>query len=226
MPDGSRYFSRTLADSGTMQKIQGSSDWRTFELPFYLMELKPESVTLDISVVMPGKGTIELKDITIGDLGNYTANIDEAVPPIEDGVIRVENKLPTTYLSSQTVGNFEFRPSSSRYVISGLVRHFDVRGAAYIEAWSNLPDGSRYLSSEKHLFDKNVWSKTPPTIQGTRGAWRRFELPFDLKDANPESVHVAVSVTLTGTGTVELREIEVSDVPASLSSAISGYATF
>ena len=65
MPDGNRYFSRTVMDSGTMRKIQGTSKWRKFELPFNLMDAKPESVTLEINVVMPGKGTIELSDITI-----------------------------------------------------------------------------------------------------------------------------------------------------------------
>jgi len=68
MPDGSRYFSRTLAEHGTMRKIQGSSDWRVFELPFNLMGHKPESVTLEINVVMPGKGTIELTELTVSDL--------------------------------------------------------------------------------------------------------------------------------------------------------------
>ena len=67
MPDGSRYFSRTLAEYGAMRKIQGTSDWREFELPFNLMEHKPESVTLEINVVMPGKGTIELSELTVSD---------------------------------------------------------------------------------------------------------------------------------------------------------------
>ena len=68
MPDGSRYFSRTLADSGPMQKIQGSSyRWLPFELPFNLMEHKPESVTLEINIVMPGKGTIEVTGLTVSD---------------------------------------------------------------------------------------------------------------------------------------------------------------
>ena len=67
MPDGSRYFSRTMMDIGSMQKIQGTSDWRVFELPFNLMDSRPESVTLEINIVMPGKGTIEVSGLTIGD---------------------------------------------------------------------------------------------------------------------------------------------------------------
>ena len=67
MPDGNRYFSRTLSENGPMQKIQKTSDWRTFELPFNLMDAKPESVTLEINVVMPGKGKIEVAGLTVGD---------------------------------------------------------------------------------------------------------------------------------------------------------------
>jgi hypothetical protein len=68
MPDGKRYFSRTLEERGTMRPIQGSSDWRYLDLPFYLMDYRPESVTLEINVVMPGKGTIELTDLSVRDM--------------------------------------------------------------------------------------------------------------------------------------------------------------
>ena len=68
MPDGSRFFSRTLGDDGPMRKIHGTSDWREFELPFFLSPYNPESVTLEINVVMPGKGTIELSGLTISSV--------------------------------------------------------------------------------------------------------------------------------------------------------------
>ena len=38
MPDGNRYFSRTLSEYGTMRKIQGTSEWRDFALFFNLMD--------------------------------------------------------------------------------------------------------------------------------------------------------------------------------------------
>jgi len=68
MPGGNRFFSRALGNAGPVRKIQGSSDWREFALPANLMHLKPESVTLEINVVMPGKGTIELKELTVSEL--------------------------------------------------------------------------------------------------------------------------------------------------------------
>jgi ribose/xylose/arabinose/galactoside ABC-type transport system permease subunit len=71
MPDGYSYFSRTLADRGPMRKIQGTSDWREFELPFNMMGVIPAVVAIEINVVMPGKGTIELSGLTISDVPNY-----------------------------------------------------------------------------------------------------------------------------------------------------------
>lgn len=70
-PDGSRYFSRTLGEYGPMQSIRGTSDWRDFELPFNLMDEKLESITLEINVVMPGKGTIKLSAMTISDSSEW-----------------------------------------------------------------------------------------------------------------------------------------------------------
>ncbi len=67
-PDGSRYFTRTLGEYGTMQKIQGTSGWREFELPFNLMNAKPDFVTLEINIFMPGKGKIQLSSLTVSDI--------------------------------------------------------------------------------------------------------------------------------------------------------------
>lgn len=68
LPDGSRYFSRTLGDFGPMKKISGTSGLRDFELPFNLMDAKPEYVELEINVVMPGPGKIELSSLELSDI--------------------------------------------------------------------------------------------------------------------------------------------------------------
>lgn len=55
--DGGRYFSRTLASDGPQARISGDSDWRDFELPFYLNG--PERpVRLELSLVLPGAGRV------------------------------------------------------------------------------------------------------------------------------------------------------------------------
>ena len=68
MPDGSRYYSRTLTESEMQRRIPGTNGWREFELPFNLMGAKPELVTLEIDAIMRGKGTIEVTELTVSDL--------------------------------------------------------------------------------------------------------------------------------------------------------------
>lgn len=55
--DKGSFFSRSLADWGAMKKINGSSNWREFELPFHAEPgTRPQALTLN--VVLPGAGTI------------------------------------------------------------------------------------------------------------------------------------------------------------------------
>jgi hypothetical protein len=60
-PDGKMYFSRTLGDSGPMQSLAGSSNWRPFTLPFYIGDTtKMRPVNLEFNIVLPGRGTVFL----------------------------------------------------------------------------------------------------------------------------------------------------------------------
>jgi hypothetical protein len=56
--DGSRYFSRTLATAGPMAALSGSAGWRDFTLPFQLPNGTASPARLEISVVLPGAGTV------------------------------------------------------------------------------------------------------------------------------------------------------------------------
>jgi hypothetical protein len=68
LPDGSKYFTRTIADQGPLQKIEGSSPWRPFALPFNLRGESPSFVTIEVNAVMPGPGTIDLSPLRLVDL--------------------------------------------------------------------------------------------------------------------------------------------------------------
>jgi hypothetical protein len=57
-PNGGKYFSRTLGESGPMQSLQGSSDWRPFVLPFFTDEKSGLPTRLLINVVFAGRGTV------------------------------------------------------------------------------------------------------------------------------------------------------------------------
>jgi len=55
-----RYFSRTLGEGGPMGRLSGSSDWRPFVLPFSSRAGMPPPVALEVNLVLPGAGTVEI----------------------------------------------------------------------------------------------------------------------------------------------------------------------
>jgi hypothetical protein len=64
LPDGRRYFSRTLADSGPLSRLEGRSDWRAFQLPFMLGD-GPAPSRLEINLVLPGAGRVWLGPLAL-----------------------------------------------------------------------------------------------------------------------------------------------------------------
>ena len=55
-----RFFSRTLAGAGPMRSLSGSSPWRDFVLPFDASSAPAPVERLTVSVVLPGRGTVQL----------------------------------------------------------------------------------------------------------------------------------------------------------------------
>ncbi len=64
-----RYFSKTLLDSGPMQKLEGSSDWRPFVLPFYIRNEHATPERLEMNVLLPGHGTVWLGPLRLVEFG-------------------------------------------------------------------------------------------------------------------------------------------------------------
>src|SRR5262245_40032982 len=62
-PQGA-FFTRSLAPSGKMGKLTGSSNWREFELPFLAEPgMRPQRLTLN--VVLPGAGKVTVAQATL-----------------------------------------------------------------------------------------------------------------------------------------------------------------
>src|SRR5207244_11723766 len=66
---GGRFFSRTVEPEGPQAAISGRSDWRAFVLPFTLDGSK-RPVRLEISVVLPGAGSVSVGSLRLEALGN------------------------------------------------------------------------------------------------------------------------------------------------------------
>jgi hypothetical protein len=60
-PDGKAYFSRTLGNSVPVGTLSGSSDWRSFMLPFNIgKDTKMRPTRLELNVVLTGPATVYL----------------------------------------------------------------------------------------------------------------------------------------------------------------------
>lgn len=59
LPEG-RYFSRTLAESGELGKVRGTSGWRAFTLPFDRTGTSNAPTRLEINLHLAGPGVVRL----------------------------------------------------------------------------------------------------------------------------------------------------------------------
>jgi hypothetical protein len=74
-PEGGRYFTRTLAPSGPMAKLTGSSGWRRFVLPFDARQADAPPSRIAVDVMLPGRGTVWLGPLTLGEQSGAGAGI-------------------------------------------------------------------------------------------------------------------------------------------------------
>ena len=68
-PGGDRYFTKTLTPAGLLKRLDGSSDWRRFVLPFFNQEGGPPPTTLTVNVVLPGPGIVDLGPLRLVQYG-------------------------------------------------------------------------------------------------------------------------------------------------------------
>ena len=68
-PGRKAYFTKTMASSGPLKRIQGSSDWRQFSLPFYVRDesgwLDDRPERLEVNVTLQGKGTVYIRSVAL-----------------------------------------------------------------------------------------------------------------------------------------------------------------
>jgi hypothetical protein len=64
-PGGGRYFSRSLAGSGVMGSLRGSSGWRETVLPFSATGTPDHPTRLVVNLVLPSKGRVWLSALKL-----------------------------------------------------------------------------------------------------------------------------------------------------------------
>lgn len=89
------FFTKSLAASGPLARISGSSDWRPFVLPFYVNSgeggdnaaARPEKLTL--SLYLPGAGTVSISQV---GLYQYAGGEDPLRHGAQAGVSWFDNR--------------------------------------------------------------------------------------------------------------------------------------
>jgi len=60
-----KYFSRTLAERGPLQRISGNSEWRNVQLPFDGTSAKASPSGLELNLVLAGSGSVDITDLQL-----------------------------------------------------------------------------------------------------------------------------------------------------------------
>jgi hypothetical protein len=71
-PDGARYFSRTMSESGPLAALSGTSPWRDLVLPFYSSPEAADPSRLELSLVVGEHGPIELGPLKVVEMSADT----------------------------------------------------------------------------------------------------------------------------------------------------------
>ena len=80
LPDESRFFTRTLAETGSMGYMTGDSEQRPFTLPFELGEGGPVPIRLEINLVTEGAGRFWVGPLTIASAAETTSTPTTQAP--------------------------------------------------------------------------------------------------------------------------------------------------
>ena len=60
-----RFFTRTMGQQGPMRTVSGTSPWRSFYLPFNGTGAAGLPAALEINLVLPGKGKVDIGDMEL-----------------------------------------------------------------------------------------------------------------------------------------------------------------
>ena len=210
-----KHFSRSLAESGPMGKLSGTSDWREFELPFYAEPgMKPTRLTLNL--VLPGKGKVTISGPlkvnrlvssnttplastggkfafrTIAEIGTQAKEVKGPSGETAIELTGLEDERTTTEVATCD----EPKISSHQYIVKGRVKYEGVVGDGYLEMWNGFGKNGKYFS--RSLAESGPMGK----LSGTSD-WREFALPFYSEPGLLPS-RLTLNVVLPGTGTVTI----------------------
>ena len=112
---GGRYFTRTLASSGPLERLHGTSGWRVFRLPFFLEGHSPPT-RLELNIVLPGRGAVVLGPLSLEQSASEAAWWSERTAGLLGAIVG-----SVIGLAGAVVGVFVARGRARRFVLLVLL---------------------------------------------------------------------------------------------------------
>ena len=121
--DGSKYFTRTMSQSGPMRNLDGSSGWRPVELPFHSNPATGPPTRLEINVVFGGPGKVQLGPLAIEefDVPQFTPPVPATPPEPRTVPQNGPGKVPGAWWDDRTAGLMGGIAGSTIGILYGLI---------------------------------------------------------------------------------------------------------
>jgi hypothetical protein len=124
-PDGSRYFSKTLARQGPQASLEGDAGSRPFEVPFRLADGSPPPTRLDVEIVLPGGGTVwvgPLRLTSMADAGGewWSDRAGGVIGGVAGSMLGLTGAILGVFIARRKHRSFVFA-STAALAVGGLV---------------------------------------------------------------------------------------------------------
>jgi uncharacterized protein (TIGR03067 family) len=218
LPGSGESFSR-----GVMDPLAGTTDWRSYEIPFVLQkDERPDLFKLNVH--LEGAGTVWIKDVALltkplppglkrpsalgpgGKADTVQAFGPSDKPVTTEGVTADQGGWRIEAKEGRGVNLFEVKDPGVEgclLIYRARMKSSGVQGKAYLEMWCHLPGDPEDSESFSRGLDVPVSGTTD---------WASYETPFLLeKGEKPDRVKLAVRIE--GKGTVWIRDVELLRAP-------------
>ena len=241
-PQGS-YFSRTLANAGPMGKLNGTSDWRPFWLPFDATGTTTKLASLEMFLNLTGPGTVSLRKLKLVQYPDAPPPVAvttmPAPPPQADPSQVIVAALPFASfvdlvpgadpriklsLTNETDGSQSLSVASSgadwnkRQLVDippALQRQVTAARFGVVgEARSNTPIVlTMGLGFVPRLGEKMDEIKEPSIDISRSQDWQPFEIQFDRGNSGYVLEHLNLWIDMYGVATSQFRNLRLVQYP-------------
>jgi hypothetical protein len=238
---GEMVFSRTLAPTGPLQSLTGTSGWRGFVLPLFSVEALGPPRRIELNVVFAAGGTVSLGPLRLMEYSKGESPLPGMAPPPDQPFERPKpvgevswkelgkaGKLPGGKLLEGEAPEpieqlvIEHADQGPKTVPVALIEKPDLKGPLYqVVGWvkhekvapgSYLEMWSTFAAGGRYVQQTLAPSGQMRNLDGSYD-WRPFALPFLGDEKMGPPTRLEINVVLAGPGRVSLSPLRIEEYP-------------